>query len=967
MTVLPPRRASDPTGGGADTRLVPGQVFGPYRIVRLLGRGGMGEVYEAEQRDQGRRVALKVLNQRLTDPHDRARFLREGQLAASINHPHSVYIFGSEEIAGTPVIAMELLAGGTLKDRVRAEGPLPPAAAVDAILQVVAGLDAAYAGGILHRDIKPANCFVDRDGTVKIGDFGLSIPTEARDVTALTSTGVFHGTPQFAPPERLKGVAPDVRADIYAVGATLYYLLTGRAPFDDTDLMTLLTRIATDVPRSPRELEPRVPRGLSKIVLRCLAKDRAARPPTYAALDDALRPFGSAAPTPATLGLRFVAGAIDSAILSIPLFPLNMTWAFRSAAGPPWWLGTIGLATVLAYYGVLEGLWGASFGKRMAGLHVTTADGQPPGVARALSRAVVFQTPGVIGMLSALVIGWARMVELASASPRLRSAMGWGAYVLIGLLFSTARRRNGFAGVHDLASGTRVVQRLARSSARSVLDGALESAPVAATSAPRYGPYDVVGTLGRTDVGELLLGFDPSLRRHVWIHTLPPGTPAVAPLIRDLGRPGRLRWLNGGRSTSEAWDAYEALDGLPLTGLLGEPRPWQLVRPWLVDLATEIDAGLQDRSLTALSIAHVWITRDGRAKLLDFSAPGVRSAAPQEEPATLASGQAFLASVARSALGDLPADESGTTAAPPWTPLPLSATATLETLARRGFATSSEVVARATALLQGPDRVGRWRRVAPLALCGSGPVGTALLVLLFVPLMSQALAEMPPDVRALNDALTRLSILSRVPRADGAQERAALEVYIAGRFRPTISDPNTWTSVVLRGQRPLAERVVADHANVSADELAMATASLDPFLQQQARLRQGSVNPGDAGRFALFTFGFGLTLIALFGVVWAFVLRGGLLFGACGIVVVTRDGKPASRLRTLWRGLLAWSLVPAVFGIPFLPVFGMRFSVSLSLEVAVPIGLFLLGVAWAVVHPPRGLQDELAGTWLVPR
>ena len=162
---------------------MPGQEFGPYRIVRLLGRGGMGEVYEAEQREQGRRVALKVLNQRLTDPHDRARFLREGQLAASISHPNSVYIFGSEEIAGTPVIAMELLAGGTLKDRVREQGPLPPAAAVDAILQVIAGLDAAYAGGILHRDVKPANCFIDRDGTVKVGDFGLSIPTQARDVT----------------------------------------------------------------------------------------------------------------------------------------------------------------------------------------------------------------------------------------------------------------------------------------------------------------------------------------------------------------------------------------------------------------------------------------------------------------------------------------------------------------------------------------------------------------------------------------------------------------------------------------------------------------------------------------------------------------------------------------------------------------------------------------------------------------
>jgi len=149
---------------GDDTLLEDGDIFGSYRIGRLLGRGGMGEVYEAEHVGNGRRVALKVLNERLTSADDRRRFLNEGQLAASINHPHTVYIYGSEEIEGLPVIAMELLPGGTLKDRVKARGPLPAGEAVDAILQVIAGLDAASAKGILHRDVKPSNCFVDRDG-----------------------------------------------------------------------------------------------------------------------------------------------------------------------------------------------------------------------------------------------------------------------------------------------------------------------------------------------------------------------------------------------------------------------------------------------------------------------------------------------------------------------------------------------------------------------------------------------------------------------------------------------------------------------------------------------------------------------------------------------------------------------------------------------------------------------------------
>src|SRR5262245_51890982 len=221
--------------GPGEPRLTPGQTWGPYRIGRLLGRGGMGEVYEAESLETGRRLALKLLRSRLEKADDRARFLREGQLAASISHPHTVYIFGSEEIEGLPVISMELLPGGTLKERVAANGPMPPEEAVAAVMDIIGGLDAAQAAGVLHRDIKPSNCFIDDDGAVKVGDFGLSISTLARDVHHDLEAGAFQGTPQFAPPEQLRGEPLDIRADIYAVGATLYYLLTGQPPFDARD------------------------------------------------------------------------------------------------------------------------------------------------------------------------------------------------------------------------------------------------------------------------------------------------------------------------------------------------------------------------------------------------------------------------------------------------------------------------------------------------------------------------------------------------------------------------------------------------------------------------------------------------------------------------------------------------------------------------------------------------------------
>jgi hypothetical protein len=156
---------------------------------------------------------------------------------------------------------------------------------------------------------------------------------------------------------------------------------------------------------------------------------------------------------------------------------------------------------------------------------------------------------------------------------------------------------------------------------------------------------------------------------------------------------------------------------------------------------------------------------------------------------------------------------------------------------------------------------------------------------------------------------------------------------------------NSFTGHILEARRPLVERVVADHPNVFADDMTTATATLGQFLRAQERRR----------RLVLTLFGGQLTLFALLGV-WAF--RGGLLLRAFGIAVVTGDGKPASRLRALWRGLLGWGLVPV--------------AIWLALTVGVAIGecvgvLFLGGTAWALAHPTRGLQDRIAGTWLVPR
>src|SRR5687767_3371355 len=355
--------------------LADGQSWGPYRIGRLLGRGGMGEVHEAEHTESGRRVALKVLRSRLQTADERARFLREGQLAASVSHPHTVYIFGSEEIAGMPVISMELLPGGTLKDLVVERGPLPPAEAVSAVLDIIGGLDAAQAAGILHRDIKPSNCFVDRDGTVKVGDFGLSVSTLARDVHHELETSGFEGTPQFAPPEQLRGEPLDVRADIYAVGATLYYLLTGRAPFDAPDLPQLFKKVTSETAVPPRQLRGDIPARLSSVVMQCLSKTPAARPASYPALADALRPFLARDDRPAPLVPRMLAGVLDAwIIVGIPVGFVTALLA-DPLAGDPRVTVTLSHWSWVAsflYYLALEGTIGASLCKRVLGLRVVS-------------------------------------------------------------------------------------------------------------------------------------------------------------------------------------------------------------------------------------------------------------------------------------------------------------------------------------------------------------------------------------------------------------------------------------------------------------------------------------------------------------------------------------------------------------------------------------------------------------------
>jgi len=190
-------------GGPADT-------VGPYRLLRPIGSGGMGTVYEAEEAASGRHVALKLLDGDAAEsPEAMRRFRQEGRLMSQLAHPNCVFVLAADEDAGRPYIVMELMPGTTLKELVAEHGPLPPEEAVAKILDVIDGLQEAHRLGVIHRDVKPSNCFLAPDGRVKIGDFGLA--KQLLCDAHLTQSGTFLGTPLFASPEQIRA-APSASA-----------------------------------------------------------------------------------------------------------------------------------------------------------------------------------------------------------------------------------------------------------------------------------------------------------------------------------------------------------------------------------------------------------------------------------------------------------------------------------------------------------------------------------------------------------------------------------------------------------------------------------------------------------------------------------------------------------------------------------------------------------------------------------
>ena len=333
------------TGILSVSALTPGARLGPFVIDRLIGRGGMGEVYKATDSSLNRSVAIKVLPAVFDgDPDRQARLRREARLLAALNHPNIAHIHGFEESSGVAALVMEFVDGPTLADHL--QRPMPLGEVLTTARQVADALEAAHAQGIIHRDLKPANIKVREDGTVKVLDFGLartldveaapSVVTNASPRMSFSGThpGVVIGTPAYMAPEQALGKTADKRADIWSFGCVLYEMLSGRRAFQGTDVSDTLSRVIGNDP-DWAALPPKTPEPLRRLLRRCLEKPANKRLADIAdarlEIEEALSPSAwSAATTPRPMAVVGWSRALPWAVAAACVGALALVLIFGS-------------------------------------------------------------------------------------------------------------------------------------------------------------------------------------------------------------------------------------------------------------------------------------------------------------------------------------------------------------------------------------------------------------------------------------------------------------------------------------------------------------------------------------------------------------------------------------------------------------------------------------------------------------
>lgn len=1020
-----PTTAFDPNATRAEVQPAhdtgsPAQTIGGYRLLRPLGSGGMGTVYEAEDNASGRRVALKLIAPDYADSSDALeRFRREGRLASTLAHPRCVFVLTADEEAGRPYIVMELMPGRTLEDLVEEQGPLPPGAAIRYILDVLDGLQEAHRLGFIHRDVKPSNCFLDAEGRVKVGDFGLAKSLVPSD--RLTRTGSFLGTLLFAAPEQIKGEALDPQADVYSVAATLYYLLTGRAPFAGGDAAATLARTVSESPPPMRSVRSDLDPALDAVVLRGLQRERTRRWRSLAEFKAALSSFVPVSLPFATLGIRFAAYLLDGLLLLLIYTILAIALGraivptgpakFETPTGPAF-EQQLSLAIDVLYFVLLEGLWGASLGKRFLRLRVRRASrNSPAGLRRVLIRTLVFFFLYELGQFAYFAGSFALKppgVDAETWSQKapisftfVNALLLFGAPLGIVLILAPMRKRNGYRGLHEWLSDTHTL-RLVQPERRHLLTGWPLKLPL---SHPEdmpavLGPFVIRGAIRWETNAKVLLGQDRRLGRNVWIWLRPATEAPLSATRRDLSRPSRLRWLACGRHEDGQWDAFMAFNGSPL------PRPsgrrdesWPRSLPLLEQLSDELAAASAEDTLPdTLHSQRVWVGPDGQFQLLDIPL----SATAGDEASGPHRALALLADVAALVLESQPRAAGST--GPARAPIPLSARPSLDRLLGKGkpYRDVAEFHTALKALANEPAEVTTHRRATQLLLLAAFLFpGMAVCLLLagwynqfwpFITLVGgihakqQRLSEL--EQGALLDFAVRAINPDLQIRLQAAVQLEA-DYQLGDRLRQSIDFD----------QQQLASRL-ASCGWISRNALQLIEKQINAALQirETERIRKrpiffGSGHVHVRGRAQRLADGHfpdaqeelpvavwlgALAVWPTLWVVWAFLARGGISYRLAGIALVRGDGRPASRLQCAWRAFLVWAPLTGLLVLSFW--LEHRYW-SLWQPDSSPRWLFLLaGAAWyaallllveyallALWRPTRTLHDRLSGVYLVPR
>jgi eukaryotic-like serine/threonine-protein kinase len=649
-----------------------------FELLSELGRGGMGVVYRARELATGRVVALKVLPYSMHDQETAFdRFQREAVLAASISDHRCVFVYGAHSVEGSPAIAMELVEGQTLEQVIARGEPIPVRQAVRWTIELLEGLEAAHRANVLHRDVKPSNCFLDADGHLKVGDFGLSRSIETQ--VHLTDPGQFIGSPLYASPEQIRGREVNERSDLYSAAATLYALLAGRPGWTGTNVQEVFARILSEPPEDLCKLRPEVPRTLAQIIARAMEKEPTKRQASTQELREQLHPFAEEAQAAHPVR-RFAAYLTDMALMSFPAglfagFWLSLSGYSQDAIETQRAQLAWGFVSALLYFGLLEGFFGASFGKWAVGLRVVSTKTGIANLPSAFLRVTCLMLPGAIPQYwtGTQSVGLAMLYSLIPFA-----------------LMLSARKSNGWRFLHEFGSGTRTIQvslpfpRFSRelqqvSRQPKPLDG----------ERGILGLYRLHGFLAHTNRGELYEAEDAVLARRVWILV----TPDPLTFQSHARSARRLHWLSSFEAEGKSCVVLEAPGG----DTFAHWRSAQTELPWSVNLRvlTELAHELARSEQASYQLGQLWMDRSGTVRLLDFSL--------LEGEAAPMSGLELLASVAKSLMGPerlLPRD------------MPGDGDAVMRRIVglEHGYTTAAEAHQQLLALTKGPLEVTRRQR-----------------------------------------------------------------------------------------------------------------------------------------------------------------------------------------------------------------------------------------------------------------